>query len=227
MTRGGRVKLAPSILAADPADLASALKVCEEGGAELVHVDVMDGHFVPNLTIGIPTVRALSRRTALPLDVHLMVANPERLLDEYVRAGAARLAIHWEAAIHLDRELTRIRELGAKAGVALNPATPVEVLIDVLGQLDYVLLMSVNPGFGGQKFLPRSLDRARRLAAMIREQGVDVEIAIDGGIDHDNIARVAAAGVETCIAGSAVFGAEDPVASLRALVERGNARGNV
>lgn len=211
------LRLAPSILAADPADLAAALRVCEEGGAELVHVDVMDGHFVPNLTIGIPTVRALRRRTALPLDVHLMVSNPERLLEEYVEAGAARLTIHWEAATHLDRELTRIRELGAEAGVALNPATPVEMLVDVLDRLDFVLLMSVNPGFGGQKFLPRSLDRARRLAAMIEEQGAAVEIAIDGGIDHGNIARVVAAGVETCIAGSAVFGAADPVASLRAL----------
>jgi ribulose-phosphate 3-epimerase len=211
------MRLAPSILAADPADFARALAVCEQGGAELVHVDVMDGHFVPNLTFGIPVIKALRRRTKLPLDVHLMVSNPDRLIDDYLAAGSARVAVHWEAAVHLDRLLTHIRQGGAGAGVVLNPATPVEHLEDVLEQADFVLLMSVNPGFGGQAFLPRALDKARRLRDRIRSRGVKIEIAMDGGIDRDNIARVVAAGVDTCIVGSGIFGAEDPVAMMSEL----------
>jgi ribulose-phosphate 3-epimerase len=213
------MQLAPSILAADLAALGTALTACEAGGAALVHVDVMDGHFVPNLSFGIPVVAALKRRTRLPLDVHLMVSNPDRLLAEYLRAGAARVAVHWEAAPHLDRLLQAIREGGAAAGVAINPATPVEVLVDVLPRLDYVLLMSVNPGFSGQAFLPRSLEKARRLRRLIREEGnLPVAIAMDGGIDRGNIGDVIAAGVEICVVGTAVFAAADPAQAMSELI---------
>lgn len=214
------MRLAPSILAADLADLAGALALCEQGGADLVHVDVMDGHFVPNLTFGIPVVRALHARTRLPLELHLMVSNPDRLLDDYLAAGAAAVAIHWEVAPHLDRLLERIRRAGARAGVALNPATPVELLVDALPRLDFVLLMSVNPGFSGQAFLPGSLDKARRLERLIEISGAPIDIEMDGGIDRDNMARVVAAGVDVCVVGSAIFAASDPLAMMSELRER-------
>ena len=213
------MRLAPSLLAADLADLAGALALCEKGGADLVHFDVMDGHFVPNLSFGIPVLKAVRARTRLPIDVHLMVSNPDRLLDDYLAAGASRVIVHWEAATHLDRLLEQIRKGGAEAGVAVNPATPVELLADVLPRLDYVLVMSVNPGFGGQAFLPRALDKARRLKRMIEISGLPVEIEMDGGIDRDNIARVVSAGVDVCVAGSAIFGAGDPPVILAEMSE--------
>ena len=213
------MRLAPSLLAADLADIAGALALCEKGGADLIHFDVMDGHFVPNLSFGIPVLKAVRARTRLAIDVHLMVSNPDRLLDDYLAAGASRVIVHWEATAHLDRLLERIRKGGAEAGVAVNPATPVEILTDVLPRLGFVLVMSVNPGFGGQAFLPRALDKARRLRRMIEISGLPVEIEMDGGIDRDNIAQVVSAGVDVCVAGSAVFGAGDPRAIMAEMAE--------
>lgn len=217
------MKLAPSILAADLADLGRAVELCEQGGADLVHVDVMDGHFVPNLTFGPPMVKALARRTSLPLDVHLMVSNPGALLDEYLAAGASWISVHLETAPHLDRLISWIREGGAKAGVVLNPATPIGALEPILPALDFVLLMSVNPGFGGQAFLPYVLGKVRQLRQEIDRRGLEVEIEIDGGVGLSNIAEVVGSGVDVCVAGSAVFGAEDPIRRIAEL--RAAARG--
>lgn len=211
------MKLAPSILSADLAHLALALEQCEEGGADLIHFDVMDGHFVPNLTFGIPVLAALRKRTRLPLDVHLMVEAPDRLLGSYLEAGADRVAVHWEVTSHLDSTLRRIREGGAQAGVALNPATPVECLQDVLAHLDFVVMMSVNPGFSGQSFLPHVLNKTRRLKEMLEAQGAEVEIEMDGGLGRGTIRSAVEAGVETCVAGSAVFATADPVVAMTSL----------
>ena len=209
--------LSPSILAADLADLKGAAELCERGGADLIHVDVMDGHFVPNLTIGLPVIEALRKKTELALEVHLMVSNPDRLLDDYLAAGAGWLSVHQEVTDHLDRTVNRIQEAGARAGVALNPATPVETLVDILPLLDYVMLMSVNPGFAGQPFLPYVLRKATRLRQMAHEADTELMIAMDGGVGTGTIRQVVGAGVELCVAGSAVFGAEDPVAAMREL----------
>jgi len=208
------VLLSPSILAADLADLKSAADLCADGGADLIHFDVMDGHFVPNLTFGIPVLEALSSHTTIPIEVHLMVSNPERLLDEYLAAGASWISFHWEAATHYDRLVARIRDGGVKAGVALNPATPIGVLSEILPQLDFVLLMSVNPGFAGQAFLPHVVDKARRLATQIRDRNLKTTLGMDGGVDLGNVNQVVSAGVEICVAGSSVFGSDDPVASM-------------
>ncbi|MEO8504256.1 MAG: ribulose-phosphate 3-epimerase [Acidobacteriota bacterium] len=209
--------IAPSILSADLADLAGALVLCERAPADWVHVDVMDGHFVPNLSFGLPVLAAISKRTSLPLDVHLMITNPDEMAEAYVGAGAAAVTVHWEATRHLHRLLSAIRRRGARAGVAINPATPAEVLVDILPQVDQVLLMSVNPGFSGQEFIPETLDKARRLRQILAGEGGRIRVGLDGGVGRSNIHQAAEAGVHYCVAGSAVFAAADPVAEIRAL----------
>ena len=212
------VEIAPSILSADFARLGAEIEAAERGGASIVHVDVMDGHFVPNLTVGIPVVRSLARATRLPLDAHLMISEPGRYAEQFVEAGAAMVSVHVEADPHIHRTLGCIRKAGAKAGIVINPATPLSALDEALQYADYVLVMSVNPGFGGQGFIPASVEKVRRLRRMIDERGLSVRIEIDGGIDRGNVAEVAAAGAEIMVAGTAVFGQGDPAASTRALL---------
>ena len=211
------VRLAPSILSADFAHLARDIAATEAGGADLIHVDVMDGHFVPNLTIGPPVVKAIKRVATVPLDVHLMVANPDQYLQAYVTAGASLLTVHAEVLPHLHRTVAAIKELGAQAGVALNPSTPLSVLEHVAADLDFVLVMSVNPGFGGQRFIPHALDKVRAVRALLTRAGSRAFIEIDGGVDLTNIAAVVAAGVSVVVAGQAVFGQGDVTAATRAL----------
>ena len=211
------VRISPSILAGDFAHLADAVASVEAGGADFVHVDVMDGHFVPNITIGVPVVAALKRVTHVPLDVHLMISDPDRYLEDFVDAGAALLTVHAEVLPHLHRTLTRIRELGARAGVAINPSTPVEMIRDVAREMDLLLIMSVNPGFGGQSFIPHSIEKvaaARELLTRARSSAV---ISVDGGVDGTNAAALVGAGASILVAGSAVFGAADPAEATRAL----------
>ena len=211
------VRIAPSILAADFARLADEIARVERAGADQIHVDVMDGRFVPNITVGPPVVAALSRATRLPLDVHLMIEDPDRYLEAFARAGAANITVHAEAARHLHRTLTRIRELGATAGVAINPATPVEAVREVVGLFDLLLVMSVNPGFGGQTFIPRSFEKIAAARELVAGAGTPVDVEVDGGVDEGNAAQLASSGATVLVAGASIFGTLDPAAATRAL----------
>ena len=208
-------EILPSLLAADFGHLADQIALVESGGARMLHLDVMDGHFVPNLSFGMPIVSAVRKLSRSVLDVHLMITDPDRYLAAFRDAGADQISVHQEACPHLDRTLHEIRNLGAKAGVALNPATPVATLDHVLDLADFVLIMSVNPGFGGQKFIPYALDKVRALKRARSNKGLDFAIEIDGCITVQNIAAVAAAGVDWFVAGSSVFGSADPASTVR------------
>jgi ribulose-phosphate 3-epimerase len=216
------LKIAPSILSADFGRLAEEVRAI--GSADYVHVDVMDGRFVPNMTIGPLVVEAVRRATQLPLDVHLMIEEAERWVPAYAKAGADVIGVHVEACPHLHRTLHQIKELGKRASVVLNPATPLEAIEWVLGDVDQVLIMSVNPGFGGQHFIPSALEKIRRLRRMISERGLDVDIEVDGGINLDNVAEVVAAGANVLVSGSAIFGTKDRAATIAAMRERGAGR---
>jgi ribulose-phosphate 3-epimerase len=213
------IELAPSILSADFAHLADQVRRATEGGGTLIHVDIMDGHFVPNLTIGPPVLKSLRKATDLPLDCHLMVDNPDEFISAFVEAGANWVSVHQEACRHLDRTLHLIRSQGALAGVVINPATPVEMLSEVLDIVDYVLVMSVNPGFGGQKFLPNSLHKIRRLSEIRVQRGLNFRIEVDGGVALDTVAEVVRAGAEILVAGNAVFGDGDPKTNAEKLLK--------
>jgi ribulose-phosphate 3-epimerase len=213
------VILAPSILSADFGRLAEEVARAEQGGAGLVHVDVMDGHFVPNLTMGPVVVKAVRKATALPIDVHLMIENADRHADAFVDAGANWISLHVEAMPHLQRTVAHLASRGVRPGVALNPSTPLGSLEEILPELAHVLVMSVNPGFGGQAFLPASLDKVRRLKRMLQERGLHAQIEVDGGVDAQNIRSLLDAGADVFVAGSAVFGQGDAEAGVRRLIE--------
>ena len=213
------IEIAPSILSADFACLGDQIQAVERGGAGVLHVDVMDGHFVPNITIGLPVVKSLAKFTRLPIDTHLMITDPGTYAVQFVEAGAQMVSVHVEADPHLHRTVTAIRAAGAQAGVVLNPSTPVSAVEEAVQFVDYVLVMSVNPGFGGQKFIPQALDKVKRLRQMIVERQLNVRIEIDGGVDRSNIEKVVAAGAEIIVAGSAIFGKPDAEAAVRELRE--------
>jgi ribulose-phosphate 3-epimerase len=209
--------IAASVLAADFARLGEAVAAAERGGADLIHIDVMDGHFVPNISMGLPIVEAVKRVAHVPLDVHLMISNPDRYLDDFVNAGAARVSVHVEVLAHLHRTVHYLKSLGVKAGVALNPATPVGVLEEIAGDVDQVLVMSVNPGFGGQTFIPRTESKLRAVRELLERADNPAPIEVDGGIDHTTAARVVAAGADILVAGTAIFGESDPAEAVRSL----------
>ena len=211
------LRIAPSILSADFARLRDEVQAVEAGGADLLHVDVMDGRFVPNLSIGVPVVEALARVSRLPLDVHLMIVEPERHIDAFAQAGASLIAVHVEASARLDRTLAAIRRRDVQAGAALNPATPAETLAPVADLLDFVLVMSVNPGFSGQRFIPRSPAKIQAVRVVLERAGSRAGIAVDGGIQPGNAAQVVGAGADVLVAASAIFGADDPAAATRGL----------
>jgi ribulose-phosphate 3-epimerase len=213
------IELAPSILSADFARLAEEVRAASEGGGSVIHVDIMDGHFVPNLTIGPPVTRSLRKATKLPLDCHLMIENPDQFIADFAEAGADWISVHQEACWHLNRTLHLIKSHDCLAGVVINPATPVDTLVEVLDIVDYVLVMSVNPGFGGQKFIPSTLHKLRRLAEIRSQQGLNFRIEVDGGISLDTVADVVHAGAEILVAGNAVFGGGDPRKNAQALLK--------
>ncbi len=214
----GLAGVAPSILSADFARLGEQIQAAERGGATIIHFDVMDGHFVPNITVGLPVLRSLARATRLPIDAHLMISEPGVYAEQFVEAGAQMVSVHIEADPHIHRTLASIKKKGAKAGIVLNPATALGAIEEALQYADYVLVMSVNPGFGGQQFIPAALDKVRRLRRMIDERGLVARIEIDGGIGAENIAAAADAGAEIFVAGTSVFGADDPAAAVRGLL---------
>jgi ribulose-phosphate 3-epimerase len=216
-------EIAPSILSADFTKLADEIAAVEAGGAKVLHVDVMDGHFVPNITIGLPVVKSLRKATKLTIDTHLMIEEPNRYAVKFVEAGADMVSVHVEADVHLQRTLVAIREAGAKAGIAINPATPLSAIEEALPYADFVLLMSVNPGFGGQSFIPTSVDKLRRLKKMISDRGLATKIEIDGGIDASNIAEIVQSGAEIIVAGSAVYGRGNATEAVRELIDKGTA----
>lgn len=213
------VEIAPSILAADFTRLGEQIVAVEQGGAAYLHVDVMDGHFVPNISIGPFVVQAVRRATTLPIDCHLMIEDPDKYIGEFARAGANMISVHPEATYHLHRTLGYIRQSGCRAGVVLNPATPLAAIEEIVNEVDYVLLMSVNPGFGGQRFIMSSLEKLRRLRALLQMHGSQARIEIDGGISAENAAAVAGAGAEILVAGSAIFGQANPAAAVQQLLQ--------
>jgi len=211
------VRIAPSILSADFAALGTGIAATERGGADLIHVDVMDGHFVPNITIGPPVVSALKRVAKVPLDVHLMITDPDRYVEAFAAAGASMISVHVEVLPHLHRTVAFIKSLGVQAGVVLNPSTPVVVLEEIAPDVDFVLVMSVNPGFGGQAYIPRSADKIRAIRGLLDRAGSRAPVEVDGGITEANVGLVVAAGAEIIVAGSAIFAAGDPEAATRRL----------
>ncbi len=213
------IELAPSILAADFAHLADQIHAADQGGAAVLHMDVMDGHFVPNLTIGPPLIASVRKVTKLPLDCHLMVENPDDFISAFKDAGADWISVHQEACVHLHRSIELVKHHDCRAGVVLNPATPVETLTEIIDIVDYVLVMSVNPGFGGQKFIRHSLDKIRRLATMREMRGLSFRIEVDGGVALDTVGDVVRAGAEILVAGSAVFGPGDPKEHAQKLIK--------
>jgi ribulose-phosphate 3-epimerase len=219
------IRLAPSILSADFSRIGEAVRMAEEAGADMIHLDIMDGHFVPNLTLGPQAVSSIKKRTQLPIDVHLMVENPGFFIPLFQEAGADWISIHVEASTHLHRDISLIKDLGRKAGIALNPATPIHLLNDILKELDYILVMSVNPGFGGQKFVESTRPKIRQLRSWIGGQNLSIPIEVDGGINPANAEGLIRDGAEILVIGAAIFGAEDPVrviARLKDIIAKGN-----
>jgi ribulose-phosphate 3-epimerase len=212
------IQIAPSILSADFSKLGKDIEMITKAGAHAIHVDVMDGHFVPNITIGPPVIQSLKAVARLPLDVHLMISEPDRLLHSFIKAGADRLSVHVEACIHLHRTLSSIRSSGVKAGVAINPGTPLGNVAEILPMVDFVLVMSVNPGFGGQSFIPESIDKIARLYHVIKSRSLKAIIAVDGGVTAENAGELVRAGARVLIAGAAIFGAQDPISAVQQII---------